>query len=273
MGEQHPLTTTIFDGGDIYLEVTIARDGTPTVLEPRLAVGSVPYALRAGFAEETAAVPPGAVMSFDLAQCPPGWTELESARGRTIVGGAPGGLVGEPLGNLEDRGHAHTLPRADLTTGPAGGHSHAGASIAASPVPHTHPIPALSGSTSHNWHNHEWARYDDNQKQWFSFLSNGAGTMIVDWGNGLDDSRGGGFPLSAPTGELHTAMTGHNHTVNVGASHTEGAAAQQTSHTHTLSIPSDGSHHHSTELPERTSLAGRTSQVMPYIQLLVCRKS
>jgi len=35
-------------------------------------------------------IPAGAVMAFDLSACPTGWTELVSARGRTIVGLNPG---------------------------------------------------------------------------------------------------------------------------------------------------------------------------------------
>ncbi len=51
--------------------------------------------------------PLGAVMSFNLASCPSGWTELTSARGRYIVGlpsgGTLAGTTGTALSNLENR--------------------------------------------------------------------------------------------------------------------------------------------------------------------------
>ena len=52
-------------------------------------------------------VPSGAVMSFNLASCPTGWTELVAARGRYIVGRPSGGTLagttGTALSNLENR--------------------------------------------------------------------------------------------------------------------------------------------------------------------------
>lgn len=57
--------------------------------------------------------PAGAVMFFNLAACPSGWTELVAAQGRTIVArpaaGTTGGTVGAPLTNLENRAHAHPV--------------------------------------------------------------------------------------------------------------------------------------------------------------------
>jgi hypothetical protein len=69
-------------------------------------------------------VPSGAVMFFNLASCPSGWTELTTARGRYVVGlpasGSLAGTAGTALSNLENRavgqhthgitdpGHAHT---------------------------------------------------------------------------------------------------------------------------------------------------------------------
>lgn len=47
MGDQTPLDASVVDGSPLYLQVTV--DGTD--LSPRLAIGSVPYALMAGRAE------------------------------------------------------------------------------------------------------------------------------------------------------------------------------------------------------------------------------
>jgi hypothetical protein len=52
-------------------------------------------------------VPSGAVIFFNLATCPSGWTELSSARGRYLVGlpagGTLAGTAGTALGDLENR--------------------------------------------------------------------------------------------------------------------------------------------------------------------------
>ena len=54
-----------------------------------------------------ASIPSKAVMFFNLASCPSGWTELVAARGRYIVGLPAGGTLagtdGTALTNLEDR--------------------------------------------------------------------------------------------------------------------------------------------------------------------------
>ena len=76
-----------------------------------------------GTAGADAVAPAGAVMFFDAAACPSGWTAYEPARGRYLVGtpagGTAGALVGTPLGDQENRAvgqHAHGV------TDP--GHSH-----------------------------------------------------------------------------------------------------------------------------------------------------
>lgn len=67
--------------------------------------------------------PAGAVMFFNLQNCPPGWSEFAAAQGRYMVAlpetGSPNGTVGTALTNLENRPvgmHTHTK------TDP--GHSH-----------------------------------------------------------------------------------------------------------------------------------------------------
>ena len=75
-----------------------------------------------------AIAPGGAVMFFDAAACPAGWTAFDAARGRTLVGlnngGTRGGTAGTPLGDLEDRAvgqHVHGI------TDPGHGHDVVGA--------------------------------------------------------------------------------------------------------------------------------------------------
>jgi hypothetical protein len=60
--------------------------------------------------------PTGAVMFFNLATCPSGWTELTAGRGRYLVGRPSGGTLagtaGTALTNLENRPvgqHSHTI--------------------------------------------------------------------------------------------------------------------------------------------------------------------
>jgi hypothetical protein len=71
-------------------------------------------------------IPTGAVMHFNLATCPTGWSELIAARGRYVLGLTDGGTLlgtkGTALTNLEDRavglhthaasqtGHSHNTP-------------------------------------------------------------------------------------------------------------------------------------------------------------------
>lgn len=61
-------------------------------------------------------VPSGAVMFFNLASCPSGWSELTDARGRYLVGLPSGGTLagtkGTALNNLENRAvgkHSHVV--------------------------------------------------------------------------------------------------------------------------------------------------------------------
>ncbi len=80
-----------------------------------------------------ATAPSGAVMHFDLASCPTGWTELTSARGRYIVGlpvgGTRGAVVGTALSPQEDR--------------PVGRHSHG-----VTDPGHTHQIQSVVANTA-----------------------------------------------------------------------------------------------------------------------------
>lgn len=90
------------------------------------------------------AMPSGAVMAFNLAACPAGWSEFTSARGRYIVGlpngGNLGATVGTGLSNTENR--------------PVGQHSHN-----VNDPGHSHGI-----NTSYN-HTGGWGAY--NYQRWY----------------------------------------------------------------------------------------------------------
>ncbi len=66
--------------------------------------------------DASADVPSGAVMFFNLAECPTGWLPLENARGRVLVGiqesGKIGAQVGTALADQENRAvgkHSHVI--------------------------------------------------------------------------------------------------------------------------------------------------------------------
>lgn len=88
----------------------------------RVAIGAVPYAVEADRASGAAGalaqqvVPSGAVMAFNLAACPPGWSPVTAAVGRVVVGapnaagvGATGGADSLALTTQQLPGHAHTI--------------------------------------------------------------------------------------------------------------------------------------------------------------------
>ena len=58
-------------------------------------------------------IPAGAVMAFDLSACPEGWTELVSARGRTIVGLNPADSSFDTQGEIGGE-KTHTLTIAEM---------------------------------------------------------------------------------------------------------------------------------------------------------------
>lgn len=73
-----------------------------------------------------AGVPQGAVMFFNLAACPTGWTELTQARGRYIVGlpSATGTLPGTPGTACTDDTNCVGTALANKENRPVGQHSH-----------------------------------------------------------------------------------------------------------------------------------------------------
>jgi hypothetical protein len=102
---------------DLWVEVLV--DGNPI---GRSKLGAVPYAIEAQRASEPAGalaqavVPSGAVMAFDLDQCPAGWVPFPAAAGRTVVGtdatrprGALAGAEQVTLTLSELPAHSHTL--------------------------------------------------------------------------------------------------------------------------------------------------------------------
>lgn len=193
------VSDTVFSNTNSYLRVWFSKqlNGPHEALEPNQRIGSVPYALRATYAETgPAMVPAGAVMFYDATSCPSGWSELTGARGRTVVGLPPGGTLkgtlGTALTDRENRAHNHSVNPPLFTSGSAGSHTHGTGE------------PSNKGATSVS-----------------------AGGILIGYGE-ID----------------------HTHSVN-----------------------NAGSHKHGVNVPSTTSSNVTTSSVIPYIQLLACKKS
>jgi len=118
-------TAVVAANPDIWVEVL---DGGMSL--GRTKAGAVPYAMEAAHAMNATiaatangaggtlleqVVPSGAVMFFNLAACPTGWSDATAARGRYLVGlpanGTIAGSVGTALSDQENRPvgqHTHT---------------------------------------------------------------------------------------------------------------------------------------------------------------------
>jgi len=231
-----------------------------------------------------AEVPQGAVMTFNLASCPSGWTEVTDAQGRAIVGLPPGGTlngtVGSGLTDLEDRNHSHDVNPASTGTTSSGNHIHTvNPSIQSTTLNggHSHALDLPATLTSSRSHSHQWAEFDSNEIIWSSWDYWGNVTNIINWGNGMDSAGDGYYPLARSSlltnKEYYTDSNSHNHSVDIAPFDTELVAG----HYHWLDLPqmdtsNTGAHTHTVDIPNTSSTIASTSDVMPYIQFLVCEK-
>ena len=234
-----------------------------------------------------AEVPQGAVMSFNLSSCPSGWTEVTDAQGKAIVGlpsgGTLAGTVGSPLTNLENRTHTHEVNPASTSTTSNGSHEHGydtppGNTSYADIGDHTHSINPPTTTTNTSSHRHMWS-YFTNEEIWKSYGWLGEVVDIIDWGDGMDSSGSGHFPLSSreKTGTmyLYTDFQSHSHSVDIAPFVSSPGGAEQHQHTFDPDIWltfTEGDHTHSVDIPNTSSTTASTSDVMPYIQFLVCEK-
>jgi hypothetical protein len=124
---------------------------------------------------QDATAPAGAVMFFNLAACPTGWTELTTARGRYIVGRPSAGTLGATVGTA----------LTDLENRPTGRHSH--------PITdpgHTHLTSVLNGTTAN--------------ATGFAFLRATSTGFTLDW---TSDSSTTGITVNNSTGTSGVAGT------------------------------------------------------------------
>lgn len=147
-----------------------------------------------------AGIPAGAVMAFDRSTCPSGWSVFEEARGRFIVGLPDGGTLagtagGDPLSDLEVRAHTHSVNLDPVFTTPAGDHTHLWAEM----------VPG---------------------RIW----EDGAGTVIIDWTDGMDTAGADFYPIGVSTTTSRQFFTDsssdHTHQVDVGASDSSADSAE-----------------------------------------------
>jgi hypothetical protein len=228
-------------------------------------------------------VPAGAVMFFNLESCPSGWSELSAAQGRTIVGlpsgGTLTGTVGAGLSDTEDRTHYHNVDPSTAYSTVSGDHTHSvdppnqSTSMNGS---HDHSVSPQATSNDSYTHNHEWS-YFTTGANWYSYNSNGQNFMLVNWGNGIGNEGDGYFPLAEETlvmtKHYYTTLDTNTHSHEISAFDTENAG----NHNHTIDIlphntTHNGDHIHQVDIPNTSSTFASTSDVMPYIQLLVCQK-
>ena len=115
---------------NVWADVLV--DGSDTGRTP---IGAVPYAVEANHAvnatnligpQAQQVVPSGAVIFFNAAACPTGWTAMAGARGRYIVGLNGGGTLGASVGTaMADQENRPVGQHAHSVNDP--GHDHVGA--------------------------------------------------------------------------------------------------------------------------------------------------
>jgi len=106
-----------------------------------------------------------------------------------------------------------------------------------------------------------WSRFNVDE-EWWSWDVVGASVEMINWGDGMDSVGEGYYPI------------GHKGTLSGGI---KNFYTISHSHNHRIDIPDfftglPGEHTHSVDIPNTASTTAFTSDVMPYIQFLVCEK-
>lgn len=182
--------------------------------------------------------PTGAVMFFNLSECPEGWNELIEARGRAVVGmngsaGTLAGEVGSALGDLGIVSHAHTIaPGSSVNT----------SSVS---VAHTHGSGSYATDTEPA-HNHQWKDGISS----FNSAGNAQPLSLVPFQLGTFQTANYGTTTDLFTDDAPS----HSHGVN-GTS----GSASTTSHAHTANLSGVG--------------VSAVTTSLPYLQLLACERA
>jgi hypothetical protein len=196
--------------------------------------------------------------------------------------------------------HAHTVGPMAAPTSSDGSHAHSinvPSTASSTADAHAHVVPAKAFSTDlAGTHNHRWTLFDSGTKTWFSQDSNGDTALVIVYGDGMDTVGSGTYPIgltnppAGMTGFYTNEMGNHRHDGTLsqsttsaagGHSHTVDppsfASAAAPAHVHDVAITavssaSAGSHDHQVDGGATVTTSASTSGVMPYVQLLVCRK-
>lgn len=269
------LAPSVFDI-PLYLGIAVGGDAE---MIPRLALAAVGYSFRS-------LLPTGAVMFFDLPACPTGWSEMDAARGRALVGlpdaGTLGGFTGTPLGDLENRAHTHNVDPAAVASTTVNTHSHSVGPLSlttSSHTGHSHGVDPPNTTSSEDSHNHRWAYIDANEV-WRSYSSAGGAVQMIDYGTSGNEVTllSDRFAVSvasesSSTRYYYTDNDSHTHSTNISGFNSSTSGG----HAHGVSIETDtgtgGAHGHSVNVANTTSSTVGTAEVMPYLQLRVCRKN
>jgi hypothetical protein len=149
---QLPDTCTAAVGGNANAWIHVLVDGSDTGPSK---IGAIPYAVEASHAvnatnvtgpQAQQVVPTGAVMFFNLAACPTGWSALASAQGRYIVGLDPSGALASTVGTaLSDQENRSVGQHTHAITDP--GHTHG-----ITDPGHAHPPVTASAGAWHYWY-------------------------------------------------------------------------------------------------------------------------
>ncbi len=198
----------------------------------------------------TQQLPRGSIMAFDLKSCPVGWEVFAEAKGRAMVGygigGTAKGTVGSPLKDLENRTHSHSVNPAVATTTYNGNHRHR--------VDPPNTTTSFDGS-----HNHIWSRFSNSdRKRWYTYDSSGSQLLITNWDDGIHNNGSGRYPMIADTSRFHYTTKGgsHRHSINISS----------------FNSYDSGTHNHQVDIAKTASSSAYTSNVMPYLQILYCKK-
>jgi hypothetical protein len=196
-------------------------------------------------------------------------------------GGTRGATVGAPLIDREDRRHTHTVDPTPVMTSTAGAHVHDVNPIAATTgdstdLAHAHAIDPPA-------HQHRWASYAPTatgNSAWRTYQANDTSangqTLLVEWSDGLDNAGTGEYPLQE--GGPATSTRIHYTQMTDQPSFASGGTTTSLRHSHAYDVgnttsTSAGSHGHTCDVGSTLSTTASTGQVMPYLQLLVCRKN
>lgn len=190
--------------------------------------------------EGVSSTPSGAVVFFNLATCPDGWTEMTGLRGRVPMALPNGGTLGATVGiELDDEGtrvitqvpsHSHTVNPPSSTSSATGSHSHG--------------VDPPSTTTNTNGEHSHVVRNGNG----------GAASNFLQAANSFGDEAVPDSP--API----TPNGAHTHSVNIPP----------------FTSSSAGYHSHTVDIPSFTSSNTGISSVdvtMPYMQLLACSRN